>query len=830
MRYGGRTVAGVATLLALTLQYAHSMPGAQDTPGTLIRQELSEPFSYFRAPTDQLGFENSPRAIVVTYDGAFVSAYGQLSFYAGAPGSLRPVNKRVKTLVDDYLPVIRFGFDRDGLRYDFEAFAAPIAMDARRNLVAFIACTVRNPGTGTRNGVLGANYGDIASDINVDPAYDWFKEQREALKHALRTQRSDWFSRLFMDEGRFDAGRRNVSFDGGRMIQGGHLVFAGPNDGARPGMPGFASDLKEAAVEYDFALGAGETRSFRFAMPAVPTALEKSDSVTQVVDADYDDYRAKTIAFWKAAVARADRFSVPDPKVVNTFRTSLVNDLIAREGAEDGHVYQRVNRIHYNHFWVRDGSYFVRTYDMLGLHDLARQTLDAFLVWQDGTPVGFFRPGAPQPPGARLSVQDDYWGQVLWAFGAHIRTTGDRALLERIYPLLGGHIDEFVKKCASDPRGLWPQAGPYDNEAITGHYTGHSFWALLGLRYAVFMAKAMGRQADADRWQTIHDEYKTNFLTQLRALAATSDGYIPPGMESVTDGNDWANASGGLYPFEVLAKDDPLARKTLELVRDANYQEGVMTYGGNAWVAKQQKQAGGTEPHGTLHHYETFYVTEGNTILGEQRKVIEDLYSILVHTSSTNAGFEFGIPAWSTRDPQDNFTPHGWFAARYMAQIRNLLVREEGTEVHLASALAPLWIRPGRQVRVTDAPTFFGSIGYTLDSRQDGATLSLAARWKDDAGPTAVVFHVPWFVTAESAMVDGRPAAVANGVIVLPPNARTVEIVWRRSPEPNLSYDEGVRLFLEKYYRRPTGANYDFLFPVVGSAARDAQAGVPRWR
>ncbi|HEY3883908.1 MAG TPA: hypothetical protein VGL62_01775, partial [Vicinamibacterales bacterium] len=747
--------------------------------------------------------------------GAFVSSHGQLSFYAGAPASLRPVNQRVKTLVDDDLPVIRFGFDRDGLRYDFEAFAAPPDLDPRANLIAFIRCTVRNPGARARSGALGANFGAIASTINVDRAYDWFMGQRQALDRALRTQRGDWHSKLFMDEAAFAAGKAQVSFAEGRMVQGGHLVFTAPAETARISMPGLTSADKEAAVEYDFTLGAGKTRVFNFKMPAVPTLLSKSTAVASIVNAAFDDYRARAIAFWNGELAKADHFAVADPKVMNTFRTSLVNDLVAREESESGRIYQRVNRIHYNYFWVRDGSYFVRVYDMIGRPDLARATLDAFPVWQDGKPVGFFKPGTPQPsPDARESVQADYWGQVLWAFGAHIRTTGDRALLAEIYPLLGPHIDEFVAKCAADPRGLWPVAGPYDNEAIDGHYTGHSFWALLGLKYAVSMATAMGRSDDAARWQTIHDDYEANFLKQLRALAAQSDGYMPPGMESVTAGNDWANASGGLYPFDVLTKDDPLARATLEIVRDNNYQEGIMTYGGNAWVAKQQKQAGATKPHGTLHHYETFYVTEGNTILGEQEKVVEDLYAILAHTSSTNAGFEFGIPAWSTRDPRSNFTPHGWFAARYMEQIRNLLVREDGTTLHITSALAPRWVEAGRQVKVTGAPTFFGSVTYTLDCRQNGATLSLANRWKTDARPRGLVFHLPWFVTAISATVDGAPAAIVDGAIALPPDARSVVVRWRRpATEPNLSYPEAVRLFLEKYYRRPANADYDFLFP-----------------
>ena len=810
-----RSVAGAfAALSVFTLQWTLAAR-AQDKADASISEELSAPFSYFRAPTDQLGFEGSPKAIVVTYDGAFISSHGQLSFYAGAPGSMRPVNQRVKTLVDDYLPVIRFGFDRDGLRYQFEAFATPPELNPRANLLAFIQCTISNPGMHPRAAALGANFGDIASTVNVDRNYDWFMGQRAALKRALRTQRGDWHTKLFMDESAFDSGKTQIAFRSGRMVQGGHLVFTAPDEGAKAGMPGWNSADKEAAVQYDFTLGPGRTRVFRFKMPSVPTLLSENSVVDSILSAEYDQYRAKTIAFWKAEVAKAEHFSVADPKVMDTFRTSLVNDLIARETSESGRVYQRVNRIHYNYFWVRDGSYFVRAYDLIGRPDLARATLDAFLAWQDGKPVGFFKPGTPQPsPDARESVQADYWGQVLWAFGAHIRTTDDRSLLAQIYPLLGPHIDEFVKMCANDPRGLWPVAGPYDNEEISGHYTGHSFWALLGLKYAVYMAQAMGHQDDAARWQKIHDDYETNFLKQLRALAAQAGGYIPPGMDSVTAGNDWANASGGLYPFEVLTKDDPLARATLETVRGSNYQEGIMTYGGNAWVAKQNKQAGDTKPRGTLHHYETFYVTEGNTILGEQKKVVEDLYAILVHTSSTNAGFEFGIPAWSTRDPRSNFTPHGWFAARYMEQIRNLLVREEGNTVQIASALAPQWIAAGRQVKVTGAPTFFGSVGYTLDCRRDGATLSFANHWKDAGRPSAVVFHVPWFLKPISATIDGKPASIVDGTIRIPSDARSVEVRWRRpATEPNVSYKEAVRLFLEKYYRKPANADYDFLFP-----------------
>lgn len=149
-----------------------------------------------------------------------------------------------------------------------------------------------------------------------------------------------------------------------------------------------------------------------------------------------------------------------------------------------------------------------------------------------------------------------------------------------------------------------------------------------------------------------------------------------------------------------------------------------------------------------------------------------------------------------------------------MEQIRNLLVREDGTAVHITSALAPQWVEPGRMVKVTDAQTFFGSVTYSLASRKEGATLSLANRWKDNSRPTGVVFHLPWFLTAVSATVDGQPASIADGAITLPPDARSVEVVWHRpAAEPHLSYQEAVRLFLDKFYRKPINADYDFLFP-----------------
>ena len=186
-----KTVLGLtAFAAALFLHPATSAPGAAPDPAAkAILRELSEPFCYLRFPTEQIGFEGNPNACIVTNDGAFLSPFGQLSFYAGDPKSLRPVSQRVKILLEDCLPVIRFGFYRDGLHYQFEAFATPADLDQRGNLITFVECTVSNPGQSAQAGNLGANFGDIASDINLNPATDWFKSRRGELKDKFAEQR-----------------------------------------------------------------------------------------------------------------------------------------------------------------------------------------------------------------------------------------------------------------------------------------------------------------------------------------------------------------------------------------------------------------------------------------------------------------------------------------------------------------------------------------------------------------------------------------------------------------------------------------------------------------
>jgi len=112
--------------------------------------------------------------------------------------------------------------------------------------------------------------------------------------------------------------------------------------------------------------------------------------------------------------------SVPEAKVINTFKANLIYDLIARDKISDDYV-QMGNSFQYHAFWLRDSALIALMYDLSGYHEFARQVIDFFAKWQ-------------QPDGNFVSQggQFDGWGQTLWIYGQHYQITHDRAFAEKV--------------------------------------------------------------------------------------------------------------------------------------------------------------------------------------------------------------------------------------------------------------------------------------------------------------------------------------------------------------------------------------------------------------
>ena len=522
-------------------------------------------------------------------------------------------------------------------------------------------------------------------------------------------------------------------------------------------------------VNYKLPLKPGDSATVEFRMPYEP--LAKNDPQVAVLrSAKFDEYLQRTVSFWQEIFRSGIDISLPEEKVVNTFRANLVYDLIARNKVDSSYI-QKVNEFQYDAFWLRDASFIVRMYDVSGYHMFASQCLDFFPRWQ-------------QPDGNFVSQggQYDGWGQTLWAYGQHFRITRDRAFAAGVLPAIRRAVDWLHTARAGDPMHLVPVTTPGDNENISGHVTGHNFWALVGLSNAIALAEGLGEKNDAVSFRREYDDLRSTLVKRLKTVTSPTKGYIPPGLDSL-GGNDWGNMLS-VYPEIILDPFDPMVTATLNATR-AKYQEGIMTYGAGQW----------------LHHYLTMKNTETEIIRGEQHQAIEELYAMLVHTSATHAGFEFSIVPWGTRDFGMNLSPHGWFSAKFRTLLRNMMVREQGDQLHLLSCVSPEWIMEGKTVSVHRAPTNFGRIDFDLRCDQGKAVLTLKTQFVER--PQEVVLHIPWFMNVHSVMVEGENLNVRNNAVVLPKGAASVEISWEKKQDtPPLSYDKAVNAFKEEYRKR----------------------------
>jgi hypothetical protein len=533
-------------------------------------------------------------------------------------------------------------------------------------------------------------------------------------------------------------------------------------------------------VQYRLPLQPNQEVTLDFKMPyepQVPGAV-----VDQLRGADFQNYRERTARFWDDLLAKGIEITLPEAKVNDTFRANLIYDLIARDKVGDDYV-QTVNKFHYHAFWLRDSSYIVHAYDICGYHDIARQVLDFFARWQ-------------QPDGNFVSQggQFDGWGQTLWAYGQHYQITADRGFAEKVYPSIVKAVAWLKQARANDPLHLMPATTPGDNENITGHVTGHNFWALAGLKNAIAMAQALGHASDAQDWRREYEDFRNALLAALNNITAQTNGYMPPGLDKV-GGQDWGNMLA-VYPEIILDPFDPKVTATLNVTR-GKYAEGIMTYGDGRW----------------LHHYLTMKNTETELVRGDQQMAIEELYALLVHTSSTHAGFEFAILPWATRDFDSNLAPHGWFAAKYIAVVRDMLLREQADRLHLLSALSPEWVKPGQKISVHRAATDFGQVNFDVNFTSDtDATMTFDNHFR--TAPLAMVLHLPWFVNVQSVTVDGKVFRLLQGTVHLPSNARSVHIRWtRQANTPALNYVNAVNQYKTEYRRRyeeflKTGQNH----------------------
>jgi hypothetical protein len=451
----------------------------------------------------------------------------------------------------------------------------------------------------------------------------------------------------------------------------------------------------------------------------------------------------------------------------------MANVAIARDQVASNHWIQRVNELQYHTgFWHRDATYFALAWWYMGMQEEAQRVMDHFVKTMNAD--GIF--------------SGDHENISPFALTKWYSISGNREFASNTWEALWKNFLIMKQRRKDDPLGLMPACGPYDNEGINGHYTGHNFYNIASLRMLAKMADDLGHTNEAEQIRKEHMTYRTNFLAQLEKNVKKY-GYIPPGMDTGTNGANWGNLTAS-YPNSVLPPDHPWIAMTTDKIRRELWEEDIIVFHGLGWHS--------------LHHYNTIKATYCDLLRGRDDLVVKDLYGLLIHTSGTHGFFEFCINPWSTRDFGGNFSPHGWGAAKFLALVRMMMVREQGKDLYLLSALPPAWIKPGETLTARNIPTTLGTAGLVVKGTPQGCIVELDLPKKGgvDGLPENIFLRIPWYAQNAKAKINGKDTVIKNDLITVPASAGIVELIFDRNVQEYRDYQTVLENWKKEYRRR----------------------------
>jgi hypothetical protein len=718
--------------------------------------DKADPFCYLAKSTTELAVVTAPRGTQVTFDGSLHCGAAELCFFTGS--KMSPILCRQKTFEDGWLPIVHYSYQEGAIQYGFEAFAS-LVEDADSSMpVTFVRASIKNSGK-------------VKSLAKLTAALRYSGQDHRYNRQNSSAFSPDWLYEITSNT--VVRGGKVIEFSSaeGKLQAVRGVVYSKPFSGRDFNITERAENCLRI---FEVALNAGETTSVVFRMPLNGIDLSANAQVTSVANADYDAQRAKVVSFFQDRLSQGMQISIPEEKVMNTWRTDLCYDWMSI-WLKDGMWAQAVNKFQYNWFWLRDATYIIRMYDLYGHHDIAEKCLQYFSTFQDSSGTFASQPG-----------QLDGFGQALFAMGQHALLLNDKEFGQKVYRQFPAAIAWLKKVREADEFHLLPPTNARDNEDIQGRYTGHNFWALLGARTAGRLARMLGHADDAMQDFAEYNSLKDALMKRIEEICGTNEP-IPPGLD-VEGGQDWGNLIG-LYPTEVLDANDERVSATLEKMHREKFAEGLMTY------------------KGRLHQYLTVMETQNHIVRGDQEKALEHFYQFLLHTGSCNEGFEWLAVPWGSRDVGHNFPPHGWGAAMFNLMLRNMLVMERGgdggltpREIHLFSVISPEWAKPGDAVAFERAPIDAGEISATIQFREDGADVKIEHSYREL--PKSLVLHTPYFVHDAEIQVDKGKATKNGDAFVLDPEVTSASLTWKRDAVPARNYMQAVTDYKREYAAR----------------------------
>jgi F5/8 type C domain len=505
------------------------------------------------------------------------------------------------------------------------------------------------------------------------------------------------------------------------------------------------------ALAYALSLAPGQSRDVFVLVPLAGKApANPPEGAGEWVARQLDACRQS----WHEKLDRVT-ISLPDTTVANTLKSQLAWILINRDGA----AIQPGSRA-YERSWIRDGSLTSTALLRLG-HD---EDVRAFIEWF----AGYLYPNGKVPccvdrRGSDPVPEHDSSGEFIYLVAEYYRYTGDRELAEKMWPAVRGaatYLDSLRQQRrtaeyrAEDKKeffGLLPPSISHEGySAKPMHSYWDDFFALKGFEDAAFLAKTLGRAADAEHLGAIHDEFQHDLVASIVAAQARHKIDYIPGCADLGD----FDATSTTIALEPVGAIDALPRAAVDRTFEKYWE----------YFDKRRKNA----------IEWTDYTPYETRVIGS--------FVRLGERDRANAALEFfmhdrrpaGWNQWAEvvgRDPRAprfiGDMPHTWVGSDFARSLLDMLAYETDSTLVIAAGMPRAWVEKGQGVVVRGLKTRFGPLGYTMRMRE--GTLELKIDGGVRVPPGGIVVRAPAGPGGlVNATIDGRNATPTSaGEIVV---------------------------------------------------------------
>jgi len=500
--------------------------------------------------------------------------------------------------------------------------------------------------------------------------------------------------------------------------------------------------LANAALRWTFELAPGQSRSVAVALPlagdATPPARADDDWARARLDA--------VAAQWRERLNRVVLSLPADAQpTVDTMRSSLAHILMSR----DGPALQPGTRS-YARSWVRDGAMMVAGLLRLGELAAAREFVQwyaRFLFASGKVPCCVDARGADPVP------ENDSHGEFIHAVALLWRHTGDRALLQSLWPQVDAAA-RYMETLRQSERsaanrepgremlfGLMPASISHEGySAKPMHSYWDDFWALAGYRDATELAMALDQGARAAELARQRDEFAAELGRSLqRSMAQHRIDHLPGAAEL----GDFDPTSSTLI-FSPAGAEALVPRATLEATWGRYWRESLERIEGRrAWDAYTP--------------YEWRSVSAFVRLGQPQRaQALSEFFMRDRRPAGWNQWGEVVVrQAREVRFLGD--MPHAWIASDFIGSMLDRLAyeREPDRALVLAAGVPREWLAAG--VSVQALRTRHGALSYRM--RRDGSTVHLSIESGLKLPEGGLWLAWPGDDALPEARVDGRPAS-----------------------------------------------------------------------